>query len=453
MDEQQKILKMNTNLNLFKMSIPLFVELMLQLMVGNMDQIMISHYSQKSVAAIVNGNQIMNLVIIVLNMISMGTTVVLSQYLGARDKEGTSKTCMMSLTLITGISIFLTIVVIIFHRNIFKIMNIGPDILDEASTYFVIIASFILVQGFYLNFAAILRTFTLMKEVMFISIIMNILNICGNAILINGLFGVPQLGIKGAAISTVISKIIGLIIIIYLFKKKLDVSLGIKYLKPFPVNIMNKLCKIAFPSGIESFSYNLSQMCILGVINTFGTMVTATKGYCSILANFSFIYAIALSQATQIMIGYLIGAKLFDAIEKRVWNTVRVSLTVCLGFTLILYLKSDLVLQMFTNDPEVLQLGKRILFIEFFLEIGRAINIGLIRALIAVGDVKAPMIAGVIGQWAVALTFSYIFGKVFGWGLEGVWIAMAMDECGRGFVFFLRFRRNKWKRYLDQEGI
>lgn len=111
MKYQNDIDKMNTNRNLFLMSLPIFVELLLQLLVGNVDQMMVSRVSQPSVAAIVNANQIMNLVIIVLSMASTAVTVILSQYLGAQDEKNASRTCMVSIVLIGGVSLAATILV------------------------------------------------------------------------------------------------------------------------------------------------------------------------------------------------------------------------------------------------------------------------------------------------------------------------------------------------------
>lgn len=443
-----KIEQLNTNKNLFKMSIPLFIELMLNLLVGNIDQIMISRYSQSSVAAVVNGNQVMNLVIVVLNMISMGTTIILSQYLGANDKKNSSRTCVLSLSLISVISVLVTVIILLFKRNIFQLLNVEQEILEETITYLTIVAAFILIQGLYLNFAAILRTFSFIKQVMYVTIIMNILNIIGNALLINGWIGFPRMGITGAAISTVISKSIGLCIIIYLFYRKVNMSLKLKFLNPFPKKIFGKLCMISLPSGAESLSYNLSQMCILGFVNIFGTMVTATKGYCSILANFDYIYAVAMSQAMQIVLGYLLGAGRISQIEKRVWNTVKIAWTVCISVAILLFLNSNIVFRMFTSQPEVLALGRRILFLEIFLEIGRATNIVMTRSLIAVGDAVTPMVVGITGEWAIAFLFSYILGIKLNWGLEGIWIAMACDECIRGLIYVIRFKQVKWKKKI-----
>lgn len=438
--------KMTKNSYLFKMSIPIFVELLLQLLVGNIDQIMVSRYSQTSVAAIVNGNQIMNIIIITMNMLCMATTVVLTQCLGAKDKYKSNQLSMISVLVISGMGTFYTVLVLLFNRQIFQMMNIDPAILDETCTYLMIVGGFSIVQGLYLNFAAILRSHTRLKEVMIVSVGMNILNIIGNAILINGLFGFPQLGIIGAAISTVFSKMIGLIVIWFVFRKYTEIELKFTYLKEGGRETLFKLLKIGIPSGAENFSYNLSQICILSIINPYGAIVTATKGYCSILANFAYVYAIAISEAVQIVIGYLLGSGKIDEVEKKVWWTQKISIAVCVGMMFIIWVFGYPILGIFTDNPEMLQLGKQILFIDIFLEFGRAINILMTKCLISVGEIKLPICVGITFHWAVALLLAYVFGGILHLGLQGVWVAMAIDECSRGLIYFFRFRTNKWKR-------
>ena len=446
MRHQTDIDKMNTNRNLFFMSLPIFVELLLQLLVGNIDQMMVSRVSQQSVASIVNANQIMNLVIIVLSMASTAATVILSQYLGAEDKANSSRTCMVSILMITVVSLLSTLLVFAGYKPLYKALRVPEEIFDEASLYLLIVGACITVQGLYLIFSAIIRAFAMMKEVMIVSIVMNVMNIIGNAILINGWFGMPRLGAVGAAVSTDISKLVGLGLMILLFVKRTNVKLGLRFLKPFPVQIMKKLCLLAVPSGVESFSYNMSQMCILGIVNSFGTMVTVTKGYCSILANLAYVYAMAIASATQIVLGYLIGAKKIDLIQKRVNATQKVALAACVGLAVLLFLGSNYIFLIFTDDPEIIALGRRILFIEIFLEIGRSVNIVMTKCLIAVGDAVTPTVVGVSFQWGVAFVGAWVFGIIFGWGLEGVWVAMAIDECLRGLIFAVHFKKERWKK-------
>ena len=446
MKYQNDIDKMNTNRNLFLMSLPIFVELLLQLLVGNVDQMMVSRVSQPSVAAIVNANQIMNLVIIVLSMASTAVTVILSQYLGAQDEKNASRTCMVSIVLIGGVSLAATILVFAGNTPLYRAIHVPEEVFDEASLYLLIVGAFILVQGFYLTFSAMIRAFAMVKEVMIISVIMNAMNIVGNAILINGWFGMPQLGAVGAAISTDISKLVGLALMIRMFFKSRRVKMGMSYLRPFPVQILKNLCLLAIPTGVESFSYNLSQMIILGIVNSFGTLVTVTKGYCTIFANIDYVYAMAIATATQIVLGYLIGARRLNDIQKRVNATLKVAIAACVGMAVLMCLGGKYIFLIFTDNPEIIALGRRILVIEIVLEIGRAVNIVMTKCLIAVGDVLTPTTVGITFQWVVAAAGSWLLGSKLGWGLEGVWIAMAADECVRGLIYAVHFKKERWKK-------
>lgn len=433
------------NKTIFMMSLPIFVELLLQLLVGNIDQFMISKYSQEAVAAIGNGNQIMNIVIVVLNVMSVSTTILISQYLGAKNKSKGSEVSTASLLISSVFSILITILVILFNKQLFMWLKVPNEILAETSRYTVIIASFVLIQGIYMTINSILRSYALMKEVMYVSILMNMINIIGNAILINGLFGAPRLGIVGAAISTNFSKCIGLIAVTIILIKKVDVKISLKYLKPFPIDTIKKLLFIGLPSGGESLSYNLSQMIILKVVNIFGTSVIATRVYGNMLANVCYVYSLAIGQATQVVIGYLIGAGREDEVENRVWSVSVISLVVSLAVTILIYFNSDAVFGIFSKDPVVLALGKKIIFIEIFLEIGRAINIVMTKCLIAAGDVYYPVLTTLTFSWVVAVGGSYILGVKLGLGLQGVWLAMMMDELIRAVIFAIRFKSCKWK--------
>ena len=385
-----------------------------------------------------------------MNMLCMATTVVLTQCLGAKDKYKSNQLCMISMLVIGVVGTFSTSIVLLFNRQIFQMMNIDPVILEETCSYLMIVGGFSIVQGLYLNFAAILRSHTRLKEVMMVSVGMNIINIVGNAILINGLFGLPRLGIIGAAISTVFSKTVGLAAIYLVFRKYTEIELKFCYLKEGSRDMLFKLLKIGIPSGAENFSYNLSQICILSIINPYGAIVTATKGYCSILANFAYVYAIAISEAVQIVIGYLLGSGQIDEVEKKVWWTQKISIAVCVGMMFIIWVFGYPILGVFTDNPDMLALGKQILFIDIFLEFGRAINILMTKCLISVGEIKLPICVGITFHWAVALLLAYVFGGILHLGLQGVWVAMAIDECSRGLIYFFRFRSNKWKRRKQQ---
>lgn len=429
----------NTSKEVFKMSVPIFFELLLQLLVGNIDQIMVSHYSQSSVAAINNGNQIMNIIIIVLNCMSVATTILITRAFGAGDKKQAKIVSNVSVYLLAAFSVIVTVLIFIFSKPIFRGLSIPDEILDETSKYTVIVASFVIVQAVYMVVAAILRSYNFMKEITIAAIIMNGINIVGNAILIR------FYGIIGAAVSTDVSKLIGLVLIVTVFLKKTDMDLSFLRLKYFSKNMAKRLMVIAIPSGGEALSYQLSQMYILRFVNTFGVAVIASRGYCNMLANIAYVYSMAIAQATQILVGYLYGKNDYKSIGVRVRNSCLISLVVSVSITIILLINSDTVVGLFTNEEFILDLCHKILFVEIVLEVGRSINITMVKCLVATGDVNVPVIFCVFSAWIIAVGLSYVFGIRLGFGLVGIWCAMACDECLRGFAFIIRFLQGKWK--------
>ena len=431
--------------SLLKLSWPILLELLLQILVGNVDQIMISHYSQNSVAAIGNANQIINIVIILLTVTSTATTILLSQYLGAKNSLKISEICTVSLLLNGLFSLGTSAVLILFGKTFLMWLKVPLDILSEADLYLKIVGGGIILQGLYFSLVACFRGFSRIKTTLIVSIIMNIFHVGSNYILIFGLGSIPALGVLGVSISTNLSKFVGLSILLFIFLKYLKVDIGLNYLKPFPGESTKKILSIAIPAGGETLSYQLSQTFIMKIINIFGLIVINTKVYVYIMAMFCYSYALAISAAMQIIMGYLIGEKKLTEISGTVWKTVGISMIVTTTITTLLYFNSDIVFEIFTTNEEVLRLGKTIFLIEIFLEMGRAVNIVMVRALQAAGDIKTPVIVGIVGMWFIAVLFSYILGIVFQLGLIGVWLAMMLDEILRAFIFIYRWQSGNWR--------
>ena len=311
----------------FHLSLPIFAELLLQLLVGNMDQFMISHFGSAAVAAIGNGNQVMNVVIIVLTTMSTAATILLTQHIGAgRVGEECSEIVTVAVTVSAVFSFLVGLFLLLEPELVFQLLRTPEDAFDGACLYTRIVGGTVLLQGLYIQLCAVLRSYTLLKEVVALSVSMNLLNVAGNAILINGFFGFPQMGVAGAAVSTVISKAVGLTLACITLKRKCTVRFSLQYLRPFPAKTFRALLGIALPSGTEALSYNVSQTFILRFINLMGAAVVSAKVYGSMLANVAYVYSIAVGQATQIILGYMIGGRKLDEVSGRVWSTIRIAL-------------------------------------------------------------------------------------------------------------------------------
>ena len=430
----------------FHLSLPIFAELLLQLLVGNVDQFMLSHFGSAAVSAVGNGNQVMNVVVIVLETMSSATTILLTQHIGAgRQGEACDEIATVGVAVSAAFSAVMGLLLLCVPHVVFTILRTPAEAFDSACLYTRIVGGTVLVQGLYIELCAILRSYTLLKEVVTASVVMNLLNVAGNAVLINGWLGLPRLGVTGAAISTCVSKAVGLTLVIWTLRQKCGVRFSVKYLRPFPMETFQRLLGIATPSGAEALSYNVSQIFILRFINLMGTTVIATKVYASMLANVAYVYSIAVAQATQILIGYMLGARKLDEVTRRVWSTIRIALVISELLTLCIFLFSDPIYSIFTPDPAIHALGRQIILVEFALEIGRSVNIVMTRCLTTAGDVWYPVIVGISSQWLVAVLGSWLLGHVLGGGLVGIWAAMACDEGLRGLLFLLRFRKGTWR--------
>ena len=282
------------NSSLLKLSWPILLELLLQILVGNVDQLMISHYSQPAVAAIGNANQIINIVIILLTVTSTANTILLSQYLGARNNLKIAEICTVSLVLNALFSLMTSVVLLLFGKTLLQWLQVPVDILEEASLYLKIVGGGIILQGIYFSLVSSFRGFSYIKMTLVVSIIMNIFHVGSNYVLIFGMGAIPALGVLGVSISTNLSKFLGLVILLVLFFRYLKIELSWRYLKPFPWDSAKKILSIAVPSGAETLSYQLSQTFIMKIVNVFGLIVINTKIYVYIMAMFCYSYALAI---------------------------------------------------------------------------------------------------------------------------------------------------------------
>ena len=297
------------SLSIWTLSWPIFIEVFLQLLVGNIDQVMMSHYSPQAVAAVANANQILNIFIMLIIVMSTATTILIAQYLGARNQSKLSEVCTVSLVLNFLFSSVAAVFFITCHEWIFTWLGIPPETMSDTSIYTTIVAAGLPIQAMYYALVAVFRGHSLTRVTMYIALVMNVIHITTNYILIFGHGPIPSLGVLGVSISTWLSKVVGLVIIGYTFKRLLTLEVSFKFLKPFPWHTVKSLLNISVPSGGETLSYQLSQTTIMKMVNILGLAVINTKVYVSVIAMLCYVYTIALANASQVIVGYLMGAK------------------------------------------------------------------------------------------------------------------------------------------------
>ncbi len=432
--------------SLLAMTWPVFIELLLQMLVGNIDQIMLSRYNATAVAAVGNANQIMTTLILTFNVISLAATIMLSQYLGAREYDKVEQIYTLAVCLNLAVSLVITTGLLLGADGLFSLMQVPMEARPEAKSYLLITALSLPCQALMLTFSAFLRAHAKMLVIMLSTGVINLINIVGNTAFIYGLGPMPQLGAAGAAISTSICRTVGMLMMIFAFFHTVqNARVSLKVLRPFPTGLLKRFLGIGLPAGGEGLSYNLSQSTSLVFVNLMGTFAVTTRMYCVMFAQVCYMLISALSQAVAIVVGYCVGAKDFDQADRQNWKVLKTFTPVTLIIAAVLAVFSQPLLSLFSSDPQVIALGQKVMIVEVILELGRCFNIVMVRNLQAVGDVRFPVLVGIASQWIVGVGVAWLLGIHFGLGLVGVWMAFALDENLRAVIFVIRWKRGGWR--------
>lgn len=431
---------------LLKLTIPIFLELILQVLLGNIDKIMVRNDFVAN--AINQANSIIDMLTVSISVLAAGSLILVNQYKGANQPEKEKKIYSIAFYFNLLLSFVIGLSMLIFAEDIFKLMKVNPESFNDSVIYLRICGGTLFLQAILLTSTTFLRSNTFVLEGFIVSTFINILNVGLNALFLY-IFKLPS--ITAVALGTVISRGVGCIILIILVLKFAKIKLSFKYALNSSIKELRKLLKISIPAAGESFSYSISQIVILAIINIIGLRINyaspIARTYANIVLPFSFIFTSSISQAMQILLGRYLGGKQTHEAEVLINKTLLFSIASSLIISISLALSSSIIFRLFTQDLEVIKLCCYIMWIEVFLEIGRAVNITLVRALQTSGDVFFPTLLAIIFCWIVAVIGSYIFGVTLKMGIVGIWIAMSIDELARAFIFIIRLKKGKWKTF------
>lgn len=437
--------KILTNSNPLKMAIPIFIELLLFMVMGNVDTIMLSNYSDLAVAAVGNANQILNTLLILFNITAAATGIMVAQYLGASKRQELNQIYTLGFILNLILSGLIGIGLFLFQRAFFDAINMPVELYVDAKAYLNTTLLFLFVPALFSFSSVILKSHGITKLSMYLAIVMNIVNIIGNYIFLFGPFGLPILGVKGVAISTVASRFVAVVIMLYVLFKDVKISIQLKHLNPFPKNVFKKFLQLGLPSAGEPISYQFSQMVIFSFINAMGTETVTTRIYVQIIVWFTFLGSMAIAQANQILVGHLVGAGREDDAYHMTMKSFKQALAITISVSAIFMTLRFQLISIFTDNSEIIKLGAAILMVDIFVEVGRVANLVVISALKASGDVNYPVGVGIFSMWLVSTLGAYLLGVHLGLGLVGIWLAMAADEILRGLLMINRLKKGRWR--------
>ncbi|EGQ7980785.1 MATE family efflux transporter [Vibrio vulnificus] len=441
-----KTQNINQRMSIVTLAWPILVEILLRTALGTSDVFMLSGYSDKAVSAVGVITQLTFFLIIVSTFVSSGTGILIAQYNGAGRDQDATHVGVASIALSSVIGVILSVLAVLGATHLLPYYGLEAQVEQYAQEYLLISGAMTFNVTIGIVFTTILRSHGYSRSPMTVNLISGVLNIIGNYIALYQPFGLPVYGVQGVAIATVASQVIGTTILgVLLWRSSID--LPMRSLTQVPSAVYKKILKIGGMNAGEVLSYNMAQITIVYFVVQMGTSSLAAFTYAQNIARFSFAFALAIGQATQIQTGYYIGKGWIENITKRVQIYFLVGFASSVTVASTIYFMRDAILTLFTQQPEILMLAGSLVMGSIVLEAGRVFNLIFISALKGAGDIKFPVQMGILSMWGLGVVFSYLLGIHWGYGVFGAWMAIALDEWFRGLIMARRWRSQVWTRY------
>ncbi|MDF2950941.1 MAG: family efflux transporter [Anaerocolumna sp.] len=428
-----------------KLIIPLIIEQVLAVSVGMADVIMVSRVGEAAVSGVSIVDTLNILLINIFSALATGGAVVAAQYLGQKDEKKAS-TAGGQLLLSSGfIAFIITLISLMGNKIILRQIygSVDATVMENASLYFYITALSFPFLAAYNSGAALFRAMGNSKISMIVSLIMNLINVVGNAIMIFGFHA----GVEGVAIPTLISRAVAAVIILILIhNKELPIHINNLLHIGFHWTMIKRILRIGIPNSLENSMFQIGKILVQGLIASYGIAAISANAISNNIASIGNIPGAAIALAMITVVGQCIGANDYEQAKHYTKKLMRLSYIIMffLNISIILLAKPMIALYGLSEITSTTAL-RIITYHSIASVLFWPISFTLPSALRASNDVKYTMVTAIASMWLCRIGFSYVFGTVLGLGVTGVWLAMFADWIFRGISFTWRFYSGKWK--------
>ena len=433
-------------ISLLQLAWPLFVENILRTSLMSVDTFMLSRYSPDAVAAMSLVNLFSFFIQLLYMTVSTGASILITQNLGAGQRREAALFGVGSLALMLALGLAVSAAFALGAGPLIALYHLDPEVARYAHQFLGLYGGLSFFMGVNIAQASILRAWGHTRDPMLVNVLCLLLTAAGNALCLFGPFGLPVLGVAGVAASTVFSQAVACVLCFAAIRRRREIDLPLGETLYVPWWRYRRILAIGVPSAGEALAYNLSQIAIMGVLSTLGSAVLATYGILLAVLRYVFIGGVSIGLAAQLKVGYLVGARRHAEAKARVYRYFAMATVFSVIGVLVVELLHRPILGLFTADPQILSLGSAVLLVAIFFEPGRNFNTVIVPALKGAGDVRFSVYVGVVSMWGVGVTGAWLLGVRLGWGLLGVWTAMAAEEWIRGLMMLWRWRSGAWQR-------
>lgn len=434
-----------SNRALKRLIVPMIIEQFLAILVGMSDSIMVATVGEHAVSGVSLVDNIFIQLIYLFAALATGGAVVMGQYLGQNKHEKANR-AVNQLILFTALFAICIMIGLYLARNLILHRVFGAieaNVMEASKTYLLIVSASIPFIALYNAGAAVFRTMGNSKVPMYLSMMMNAINVGGNAILIFG-FG---MGVAGAATSTLVSRVISAVAIILLLcspEHLLHLERPFSFKLDF--GMLKKIAYIGIPNGLENGMFQLGKIMVLSMITGFGTAAIAANAVSNIIATFQVLPGMSVGMAVITVCSRCVGAGDYEAARYYTRKILKLVHILIIVFSVTTLVALPGIMHLYNLSDDAMTFTKQIIWyhgICCMLIWPEAFT--LPNTLRAASDVKFCMILSIISMWVFRIAFSYIIAVRMGMGVLGVWIAMTVDWAVRAVLFIIRYRGKRWQ--------
>lgn len=442
-----EIKKADNNMARIKMililAIPAVIENFFQTALGFVDTYFVSKISMAAVSAVGVTNALLAIYFALFMAIGVAANVRIANFLGANQPEKARHISQQSIVLSIIFGLFTGVITLIFAEPLLRLMGIEADVLQLGVLYFRIVGISSIFMSLMFVLSAILRGAGDTKSPMIVSIVINVINAVLDYVLIFGFLFIPEMGIVGAAVATVLARLIGSALLFYYINQSKILFFRKDYWKPDKIHLM-ELTTLGGPAAGERLVMRAGQIVYFGFIVALGTNAFAAHQIAGNVEVFSYMIGYGFATAATILVGHQIGAGRYEEAKSfaKLSTYLGVGLMTVLGA--VLFLLSDWAADFFTTDQTVIKEIGTALKISGISQPFLAVLLILTGAFQGANNTKFPMYLTAIGMWAIRTTMVYLLAIKLGFGLAGAWIAIGMDILFRAGVLVVQFWRGQW---------
>ncbi|MFQ6861055.1 MAG: MATE family efflux transporter [Beduini sp.] len=436
-----------SNRNLRDLIIPLIIEQLLILLVGIADTLMVSYAGEAAVSGVSLVNQLNTVFILVFTALASGGAVVASQYVGNKDKKNGVLASSQLVMITTLISVVLMVVAIVFRRELLTLLfgRVENEVMQACLTYLIISAFSFPALAIYNSCAGLFRSMSKTKTIMYVSIIMNVINVIGNFI---GIF-VLHAGVAGVAYPSLISRVIAAVILLVIsLNKNNTIYVRIKDIFRWSQEMIRRILKIAIPNGIENGLFQLSKVALSSIVAMFGTSQIAANGVAQSFWSMAALFCLAMGPAFITVIGQCMGAGDIEAADYYMKKLLRITYLGGIIWNVAFFIVTPLILQLYSLSSDTIYMIIILCLIHnVFNALLCPIASSLSNGLRACGDVKYTMYTSIFSTVVCRVILSIIFGIWMNLGVIGIALAMVGDWAIKSAFIAKRYYQGKWKQF------